>query len=1648
MVSRYVNAPVKPEICLLPPPHYRMLPPQRAEFHGGSYVQQQQQPPNQITNQGPPLRGMAPTGPPTQASTPPNADLKVQQHVPQQQTMNLYPQRGQNYFQRPPQSNQPQRLINQRPNQPALYASHPSIQVPQYQVLNMPMPSYPAPYGGHGPTTFVQPYLQNYRAPAMFTQQYAPPPYYYNQTMQRQPQASVQPVAQGMPHTPQPPQAMATTAMTAPMQKKQPKKRSNAIPIVDPATMMPIDNEELQNPTSGESSARQTPQPAPHNSVKEVQATFAKQVAQAINKDSAAAEEEVVHDPHHGMDPAVLTQRAQIPPPQQQPAPFHQIPQNVHNRNDIAKSSKLQVPTNDFVPANNLSNTAKETPVVSAISNSAEVTIPGKPKDRESPAKGRKQRDTPAPSQKESAPHKDTPKEPSQPSIKEVSAPPSDVKPKEDKPKEQSPVALAPAEPPSSAKAVSAKEQPPVQQQQQHQPAVRDDKKHQQPQQTKKECSVAPVEIAGAQQPAVNQDNSGKSKQAQRGKDQPKQAGGQQAVGQNNKPPAPMPVANQQPQQAKSNKANKMKELNMKGASKEGTDMDAFSINAETTHNANDAPAQPAQTEPQQQQQQPPQPEVVTPVINETPVVPAKKIETSEALPIVKPESKPSFDVTAIVRELPKPFTPPPVVENCDETDKAALSNDKLVQAKNEVNAKTAISNDQSEIKPLQYEDDQWSPNNPEGKKSYGRDFLLALRTYPKSKTKPDNILNEVAAGDDRSRMGGDMGRGSAMGRTDFAPSFGNANFLGKSQSTRIPPKRNSQQGKPSGNSKGGKSGSMIRVSISFKEDVKLHESENAWKPARQNPNVVKTDDDRKTDDLYKKVRGVLNKLTPQKFSTLLNQIKTLPIDTTERLQGVIDLVFEKAVNEPNFSVAYALMCRELALMQVPVSAESKEFVNFRKLLVTRCQMEFEKNSSEESNRNVRLVEISACPDPEKKKEMMMALEENDRRIRMKSVGNIRFIGELFKQQMLTQNIMVRCLYNLIENEDEERLECLCKLLSTIGKDLEAKSVDLSKIFDQMRGMVDRKNGKVSSRVRFMLQDVIDLRSGGWVPRRTDLNPKTIEQIQKEADNEHMNIAAMNSGPMTPRKEDRNSSNSGKRRGGQSEDGWLSAPSSRGSKNTTFTVQSDKLKIQQPNVDEPLGSRNSFSNWSRGSNIKTAAPQSNSNKFALLDAANDNMDNRGGYRSSHKDAYSSKGNSMERGYSKFEGRNSRSGSQHRAPERERGEQRERESSQRNTPTPTQQPPQKVPAPQVYEDLTPEKLERRIKNIVDEYISDCANLEDTDTEVRLSINPTLHAQFVSIIITGILERSQTAREKVGVLCSHLLKCQTISLESYCAGLKEIFSSAEDLIVDIPQIWMYYAQVTINPIITQVLPLTSLHKCAECLQGHAHRLLAAIFTLAIKEQGPAQLASIWNSSGLTLNDWMDPSMVNEFITKNGFEFLTGGGGNPSASQSNLSYKEINDKLNQFVKSKASTDEVYKWITANVGEKEKENEFIRALATAYIKNSIVNDKLHEPTFRGYYSVLHRYIDSNSQFELQCLYAIQAIVNQLNHPSGLLLKIFNTLYEDSVISHDSFLSWEKSDDPLAQENKGVAVKQLTSFFTQLKETESENESGSSSED
>ena len=49
------------------------------------------------------------------------------------------------------------------------------------------------------------------------------------------------------------------------------------------------------------------------------------------------------------------------------------------------------------------------------------------------------------------------------------------------------------------------------------------------------------------------------------------------------------------------------------------------------------------------------------------------------------------------------------------------------------------------------------------------------------------------------------------------------------------------------------------------------------------------------------------------------------------------------------------------------------------------------------------------------------------------------------------------------------------------------------KIFDKIEQLSDEKS--FSSRVRFLLKDVVDLRRSNWKPRRDVAGPKTIDQV-------------------------------------------------------------------------------------------------------------------------------------------------------------------------------------------------------------------------------------------------------------------------------------------------------------------------------------------------------------------------------------------------------------------------------------------------------------------------------------------------------------------------------------------------------------------------
>ncbi|XP_029687531.1 eukaryotic translation initiation factor 4 gamma 1-like isoform X2 [Takifugu rubripes] len=397
--------------------------------------------------------------------------------------------------------------------------------------------------------------------------------------------------------------------------------------------------------------------------------------------------------------------------------------------------------------------------------------------------------------------------------------------------------------------------------------------------------------------------------------------------------------------------------------------------------------------------------------------------------------------------------------------------------------------------------------NDQDDKKRYNRDFLLGRQFLGVSMHRPeglpsisDVVLDKVNKTPLRPA---DPARLMNVG-PDFTPSYlGNLGSRSVGGPRGPPPgPRRSQQGQR-------KEPRKIISSMSLNDDVQLSKAENAWKPSSKKSARSRAAEDAEEDGLeqsrthevLKQLRSILNKLTPQKFQALIQQVKELKIDTEDRLKGAIDLIFEKAILEPNFSVAYANMCRCLIGLRVNTEKPGAT-VNFRKLLLNRCQKEFERDQDDDEIFERKQKELDAAKAGDERDRLKAELDEAKDQARRRSLGNIKFIGELFKLKMLTEAIMHDCVVKLLKNHDEESLECLCRLLSTIGKDLDFEKAKprMDQYFNQMDKII--KERKTSSRIRFMLQDVLDLRKNNWVPRRADQGPKTIDQIHKEAEME------------------------------------------------------------------------------------------------------------------------------------------------------------------------------------------------------------------------------------------------------------------------------------------------------------------------------------------------------------------------------------------------------------------------------------------------------------------------------------------------------------------------------------------------------------------
>lgn len=76
------------------------------------------------------------------------------------------------------------------------------------------------------------------------------------------------------------------------------------------------------------------------------------------------------------------------------------------------------------------------------------------------------------------------------------------------------------------------------------------------------------------------------------------------------------------------------------------------------------------------------------------------------------------------------------------------------------------------------------------------------------------------------------------------------------------------------------------------------------------------------------------------------------------------------------------------------------------------------------------------------------------------------------------------CANHLLKENDfiseVDRLESLCKLLKSLGEMLSKDKDHLSYIVKQLRTIKEERGQEVGSRIRFMIQDVLELSNNNW----------------------------------------------------------------------------------------------------------------------------------------------------------------------------------------------------------------------------------------------------------------------------------------------------------------------------------------------------------------------------------------------------------------------------------------------------------------------------------------------------------------------------------------------------------------------------------------
>ncbi|KAI2795460.1 Eukaryotic translation initiation factor 4 gamma [Blomia tropicalis] len=959
----------------------------------------------------------------------------------------------------------------------------------------------------------------------------------------------------------------------------------------------------------------------------------------------------------------------------------------------------------------------------------------------------------------------------------------------------------------------------------------------------------------------------------------------------------------------------------------------------------------------------------------------------------------------ATVQDQPNPISEPSISGDKMESDTNVKCVEQPKQSVIEHNGSGVLSsNDQTSIQPnsdesmttTETKDDDEHDKNHElsdqqdntslsrnssqnGPRVYDSEFLRSLRNqasdYAVEISNQDNIREIIKRNDNNKVPSHDM----------FIPNFAN-----QGRQMQNDYRNKSQQGirRISQPSKNFNDKSRKIASTSLMNEY-YGNNENAWKPGK-----LASDDpvEMETEKLLKNVRAILNKLTPQNYQTLLEQFKKLEVDTRDRLTRIIDLIFEKAVKEPAFVVQYAGFCAQLAHISVtsdPGENGEVKKIGFKYLLIRKCEQTFFSGMyADIENLDERVKEIEDCSDEAKMKALEEILDDDKRLSRKRAVGNIKLIAELYKLNMLSVNIMFSCFETLLRYQHEDYIECLCALITNIGKNFteaikdkqDKKDIHLfEKIMSKLKQIYEQKEElKVSSRIRFMILDLLDLKDNRWVPRRKAEGPKTIAQVHRDME-EEARQKAIELNEMKRRKQlDMN----------QSQDEWQQVTNKRKS-NNNIPPKLVNLNAMKDALNATKSSSSKFGQFAMGShggsNSQSRSSSSNyENKYQAL--------------SGEKNA---------RSHSTFHDSLNASVQSLRRDERKTSDVTNYYQSNRDGSLPNSRNSSmhsEIIDSKSDIDISKEAFEKETADLFNEYISKHDFNQALQNLVKFCSKSRFHL-FVYKSLTIALEKHIDTRHIWGEFLAQMFLQPIYPCLEIFEGLKCSFSNYQDL--DLPKYWEFVGEII-------GLILVKVYEADSSRSKDVFREVSK----ALGEVAGKDYLRLTNSVKQTINDKIENRLASEIIAQL----------QPSAGHQ-LNAKNDIRQPNDNVESKAIEFlDKYLKSNSNISTLEKEfsvtePSFIRALFYQIFKRITEHSAKFELNSRQIDILVHYVKDQKTQIEL--LMIVCELWNDLNKPHDFLPRLFQLLHNENLIDKSAYREWSND-----KRTNGAASAAVTRFF------------------